>query len=108
MTAEEIITAFQNKYSDLLGQDQSIAKTTTDSPSAFTTENSSETNGELGHTVLGCPKPRDENAIKLRRSICDGAKGGGRGRGGNSGVDVVVAVVVKAAMVKAKDMVVVV
>ena len=73
MTPEQIITAFENKYSDLLGQDQWVAKITTDSPSAFNAETSSAkicfNCGDLGHIVPECPKPRDENAIQQRRSI---------------------------------------
>ena len=100
MTPEQIITAFENKYSDLLGQDQWVAKTTTDSPSAFSAETSTGkicfNCGALDHIVPECPKPRDENAIKQRRALFNkgnqngrqGGRGrgrGGRGRGGRGG-----------------------
>ena len=94
MSPEEIIDAFEKKYSEILGREKWEAKsTTTNQGAAFM----SDLNmvicfncGGIGHTVPNCPKPKDEKAIAVRKKIissfrkADSNDGNGKQGGGNN------------------------
>jgi hypothetical protein len=96
MTPEDMINAFESKYTDLLGRGEWEAKSTTSGQeSGFSAESSSQdvmcfNCGMIGHTSPNCTKPHDEKAIEIRRKLVLGTKTGGRGggrRGGRGGGD---------------------
>ena len=69
---EDIIVAFENKYSELIGRDQWVAKSpTVDQKSAFLGSTSVVcfNCGEIGHVVSQCPQPHDESKIKIRKDL---------------------------------------
>lgn len=80
MTPEDMINAFESKYTDLLGRGEWEAKSTTSGQeSAFNAESSSTdlmcfNCGMIGHTSRTCPKPRDEKGSEIRRKLVQGNK----------------------------------
>ena len=97
MTPEDIIDAFEGKYTDILGRGEWEAKSTTNGQeSAFSADASLAdlmcfNCGMIGHTSRTCSKPRDEKGSEIRRKLVQGSGtttgrgGGGRGRGRGGG-----------------------
>jgi hypothetical protein len=86
MTSEDIIDAFESKYSDIIGRGDWEAKSTTAGQESGFSADVSDTVcfncGKIGHTSPKCTLPKDEKATEIRRKLFSSSRDSSGGRGG--------------------------